>query len=765
MLSKNNQTERISMRIKTLLFSALVLLSCSTPRLAEHAFFVSPLGNDEWSGRSASTNGDKTDGPFLTLERARQAVRDFIAADGIPAGGVTVYLRGGEYRLERSLLFEEADSGTPASPILWRSFPKESARITGAKPLAGFEAVADSAILQRLSPSARQYVVQADLRRQGITETGQLLPLGFGRAEQPIESELIIDGKAMTLARYPNEGWLQIESVPQTGAKLLNPGNKYELFNNIPAGRHYGRFITPDRRCSRWQMPADIWMHGYWTWDWADTHERVAAIDTVNRAIYPAEQVKNYGYRQGQRFYFRNILEELDSPGEWYLDRATGIAYVWPPNAVVENSAYLTLLDQPMIRFENTEHLQIIGLSFENSRARAIDIQGGQGIVMAGCTFQNLGNDAVLITGGFEHRIASCDFHSLAAGGIRADAGVRATLQPGNVVIENNHLHDYGRLFRTYHPAIHITGVGNRVAHNTIHDAPHMGLYFGGNDLILEYNEVHSLARETGDVGAFYIGRDWTQRGNIVRYNYFHHLHGPGLHGVNSVYLDDFASDHLIFGNIFYKVDRGAFIGGGRDNVIENNLFIECTPSVHVDSRGLGWASRIFDGTDLVLFNRMDAMNFRQPPYSERYPELLTLYDDQPARAKHNIIRRNVSLQGRWMDIYDGLTAQDLTITDNLIVDAAPSRWSPLDDHLTTDNDRTFFQFDDDKMPAGFHKELNQTASGAVGVIQDTRGRFKLESDSPAFDLGFEPIPIDKIGLYVDEYRRRLPEPGPIAGQ
>ncbi|HPM99271.1 MAG TPA: hypothetical protein PL021_14600, partial [bacterium] len=88
-----------------------------------------------------------------------------------------------------------------------------------------------------------------------------------------------------------------------------------------------------------------------------------------------------------------------------------------------------------------------------------------------------------------------------------------------------------------------------------------------------------------------------------------------------------------------------------------------------------------------------------------------------------------------------------------------------LDDHLTTDNDRTFFQFDDDKMPAGFHKELNQTASGAVGVIQDTRGRFKLESDSPAFDLGFEPIPIDKIGLYVDEYRRRLPEPGPIAGQ
>ena len=102
------------------------------------------------------------------------------------------------------------------------------------------------------------------------------------------------------------------------------------------------------------------------------------------------------------------------------------------------------------------------------------------------------------------------------------------------------------------------------------------------------------MALETHDVGAFYLGRNYTERGNVVRYNYFHHLGREGVKAedlVQAVYLDDCASGTLVYGNVFYRAGRAAMIGGGRDNTIENNIFVECTPSVHVDARGLGWAS------------------------------------------------------------------------------------------------------------------------------------------------------------------------------
>ena len=79
--------------------------------------------------------------------------------------------------------------------------------------------------------------------------------------------------------------------------------------------------------------------------------------------------------------------------------------------------------------------------------------------------------------------------------------------------------------------------------------------------------------------------------------NYFHDLQGPGLHGVMGMYMDDWASGFTVTGNIFYRAGRATLIGGGRDNIVENNLYVECTPSIHLDARGLSWASYYFDGT------------------------------------------------------------------------------------------------------------------------------------------------------------------------
>lgn len=123
-------------------------------------------------------------------------------------------------------------------------------------------------------------------------------------------------------------------------------------------------------------------------------------------------------------------------------------------------------------------------------------------------------------------------------------------------------------------------------------------------------------------MGAFYIGRDWTERGNLIRYNYFHHLIGPGLHGVMGVYLDDFASGSTIHGNIFYRAGRAAIIGGEHDNIVTNNVFIDCAASI----QGVNWASYYMKkDREMEIFRKLEAVNPAQPPYSERYPALARL--------------------------------------------------------------------------------------------------------------------------------------------
>ena len=214
---------------------------------------------------------------------------------------------------------------------------------------------------------------------------------------------------------------------------------------------------------------------------------------------------------------------------------------------------------------------------------------------------------------------------------------------------------------------------------------------------------------ETGDVGAFYMGRDWTARGTIIRHNYFHHIQGPGLHGAMAVYLDDSASGISIMGNIFYRAGRAAFIGGGRDNQVINNVFVDCPASVHVDARGVGWMKYHVDpgGT---LPERLKAMPYKQAPWRLKYPQLVNILEDEPGLPKGNVVRHNISYRGKWLDV--------------------ESKALPLIE---------------------FEANLVDTDPHFVDVEQQD---FRLRPDSPALAQGFQPIPVDRIGLYPDVYRR-----------
>jgi hypothetical protein len=673
--------------------------------------FIGPAGRDTNPGTRAK--------PFATLERARDEVRRLNA---VPKGrAVTVWLAGGDYPRTNSLELAVVDSGTAQAPVTWRALPNESPRLLGGCRLTGFKPVADPATLDRLSEPARSRVVQVDLRAFGITNPGEMRSRGFNRPTVPAHCELFVGGRPMTLARWPNEGaWEKIAGFPATGVESDGHGGE--------PGKLQNGFFYPGDRPRLWKDTGDIWVHGYWAYDWANSYERVAAFDLDQRLIKTAAPHGVYGFRKGQRFYFLNVLEELDQPGEWFLDRATGLLYLWPPEETLTGrEVLLSLLDKPLLKLEGVSYVTMRGLTLEATRADAIEIVGGASNLVAGCVIRNLGNNGVAIRGGQGSGVRGCGVFDTGDGGVSLSGGDRKTLAGAGHFVENCHFARQGRWSKCYVPAVLMNGVGLRASHNLVHDHPHCAILFNGNDHRIEFNEIHHIALETGDVGAIYTGRDYTYRGNIIRGNFIHHTGGVGM-GSMGVYMDDCVSGTEISGNIFYKVQRAAFLGGGRDHQVVNNIFVECNYAVELDGRGLD-KSPVWHGmVDGTMRERLAEVPLEL--YRERYPALKSLdpYYGAPGAPpiigdafkgvppEDNLVARNVCV-GKWLNVYWHATPQMMKMESNL-----------------TNADPRFVR-----------------APGDGSKAAD----FALRPDSPAWKLGFKRIPVENIGPQSDASGRQ----------
>ena len=417
----------------------------------------------------------------------------------------------------------------------------------------------------------------------------------------------------MTLARWPNSGFTKIVGYPEAAGD--EHGGKL--------GKLTGGFNYEGDRPSRWHDTSDIWIHGYWAYDWANSYEHVASIDLAKRLIKTSPPYGHYGFRaggDGGRFFFLNILEELDEPGEWYLDRTSGILYFWPPQPIEQGRAMVSVVESPLIDIQGASHVTIQGLTIECARGTGIRIAGGDNDRVADCTLDDLGNYGVAIDGGTNH--SGRWLHHLRDRRRRRLRQRRRPQNPGRRRPrrrEQPHPSHRPRGPAATRPAILISGVGIRASNNLIHDHPHCAILFSGNEHVIECNEIHHVCLETGDVGAIYTGRDYTYRGNVIRHNFIHHTGGVGM-GSMGIYMDDCVSGTLIYGNVLWKLHRAVFLGGGRDFRVENNVFVDCDPAVELDDRGLSKSPVWHDMVYKTMKQGLDAMNWRQPPYSTRVP-------------------------------------------------------------------------------------------------------------------------------------------------
>lgn len=592
---------------------------------------IAPTGND--------SNPGTADKPFVTLEKARDSARASAEPDVVVVHGV--------FRLTKTLELNETDSETTFKGV-------DNACLTGGItiPVSAIHEVIDATTLARLperkDKSLRLFEIRlADLGLDVLPEL-----LSRRKTAWPM---LVRNGRPLPLAAWPNgegyEGGFKPVKIISTGttAKIKEGGASAtaNTATNSPM-----IFSVDAARAARWKMAMDnyhaaLWLGGHWFWDWADDFLPVGTIDK-NGAITMAQR-HHYGIGRYVNLHAYNLAEEMDVDGEYALEPAAKRILVLLASANAGKSS-LTWLGAPLVMIAKTSRVRFTGIRFEDSRISAVEIRGGNEISFDYCAFNRIGGNAAVVNG-LRCSFRNCAFTCLGARGIVLDGGDRKTLTPAGHVVEHCVFDDFGRLVRTYAPAVSLNGVGSTVKNCLIQNAPHSAIIYGGNEHLIVNNEIRNVLTETGDCGAIYSGRDWTTHGTVISGNWIHNLGGHAGRWACGIYLDDQLSGITVKNNWVDHAELGMMIGGGRYNIISGNILSNCKQGISADARGIGRAKK-----NSILKSRLEYVPVNQEPWKSRYPMLARTLEEHPDRPVGTKITGNamVGCQKPWLNHNSG---------------------------------------------------------------------------------------------------------------
>ena len=391
----SKQRRSIMLPWRAFFVSALFGCACQLV-VAATTVHVAPEGRDTGDGSAIR--------PFATLARAQSAVRAL--KDASAASPITVELAAGTYRLAAPLVFSAADSGRPDAPITYAAAPGAVVKLTGSVAL---------------QPKWTPF-------RDGILQTR--VPAGV------VFDQLFVDGTRQVRARFPNfnaqrplrdgPGYTQI-----TGGTNKRP-DQWVSYN--PA--------TFSAR--EWKNPTTGLVHGFQSHNWGNMQYRLAGVDrTQNRLLlgeggWQLQRSQGLGMAReaGSPIYVENILEELDTPGEWFLDAPSRTLYWLPPSGANTASALIEgVITKDLIVMRGTatapvRHLAFRGLTFSQTRLTfmedyepvsrgdwaihrggAIFLEGVEDTAIEDCDFDHVGGNAVFLSN-YNRRVAvrSCRF-------------------------------------------------------------------------------------------------------------------------------------------------------------------------------------------------------------------------------------------------------------------------------------------------------------------------------------------------------------------
>jgi len=599
--------------------------------------------------------------PFRTLSEAVAAVRAMPAHQRC---GLTVTIAAGVYGGAANVLrLTQEDSGCAGDPVVYRADPDAHAPVV----LHGGAEIKPGDFKRAGKTTGGLTIWAADLQAAGLgslaTTSGQFRS-GWVCANGD-RTELFFGGRAMTLARHPNK------KPPAAPHSITTPPAAVASADFVGAARErtwqymrQGAVITPtsfgagtDDTTGGMPVPADaaflqdlgdeVWAHGFWSWDWADSFVPVktvsvngaptsaaaltlpssasAAASATNMSQRPLHNGEHktavfagnatvelsaspgYGLKAGSRYVLLNGKSLLDDREEYYIDSKLGMLYFIPPvgadpSVPPVGDADGAFLSQPgsAHTLNGTAHVTLRSLRLEYAMGAALTAINVSGVTVDNCTLANSGTSGAELIASSNSSIVGSEVYGVGCNGVTVSGGDPILLVPSGLLVRNNSIHAFSRVSRTIRPGVSWSGCGITVSSNSIYDAPHSGIMIApasdgrGVNSIFEDNDLHDLCQGTADAGGFYAGRTWANRGNVIRRNRFRNFaHTEAMAqatSVNGIYLDDMESGWTVEDNYFETAgSRCMFIGGGRQIAVRNNTFVNCTTSVHVDTRGLGW--------------------------------------------------------------------------------------------------------------------------------------------------------------------------------
>jgi parallel beta-helix repeat protein len=657
--------------------------------------YVAINGNDQWSGRLPAPDESGTDGPFASIKQARDRIRELKYSEK-PIGPVTVLIRGGIYYIEETIRFGPQDSGTQDAPVSYIAYPGEKPELVGGRRITGFKPVEGGMVSVRL-PEVKE---------------------GKWYFRQ-----LFVDGKRQTRARYPNAD----PADPYRGGFLYTdtadpPSFDKKTFHPTEFIYKPGDFILPISRIETPDAEVHIFPSGPESCRAFQEIVNIKNVDEDRRMITVQGKECVAGIGAGDRYFVENVFEALDSPGEWYLNKETGVLYYQPTEGFSEQSEVIAPVVGRLIEVigESAPQIPVTYLRFAGFTIRATDYSpdddgcigfgmGNNGVlhfrnvigcIVEDCTFTNIGKYAVSLTGGENNHVIRNEISGSAEGGVLVQNAARNT-------VSDNHIHNCGAVCK------HIGGVvltgemsdGNVISHNYIHDISRYGISLKnpGSHNVLEFNRIHHTNTETYDSGGIEVSQHDRQfrSHSIIRNNVVGDTIGYSFDDKQPVfmswgiYLDSYAGGYTVVDNITYRNSHGGImLQGGKDNIVQNNVFVDSS------RRQVSVSNHMNNSTGVV------------------FEKNIVYFTDSTLPA---------------MTTYK-LSEQTIQIDNNLYFTPSPGKlWI---------NSPGVVSFAD-WVQKGY--DVHSIIADPLFVDKD-KDNYTLKMDSPAFNLGFRQIDISTVG-------------------
>lgn len=462
----------------------------------------------------------------------------------------------------------------------------------------------------------------------------------------------------LDLAELP--GSLRFSITPR-GAYIDNPSSKFELFQGDtrfhPArwpAVGFSKEVRFDAGSRALNLPADmiarftrepdIWIGAYWTADWAYESTRVTKADFAAGKLSIGPLRAPQSIRETFPYFLFNVVAAISKPGDYAFDENAQKVYA---AATTDSDEFEIGVERTLLEIDNVRDLTLKDLKLEKALGTALVIRNSENVTIDGCDIRHMGRSAILVDGGKNVVIKNCRIDDIAETAVDMRGGDRRTLTPASHVISNSIIRNFGLEARTYRPAVKISGVGNVIENNIIEHSPHAAILLNGNNHLIKGNIIRDVVTDADDAGAIYIGRDWTERGTIIEDNWFENIGAAAnpnavnpskRKGIQAIYLDDQSSGITVRRNLFNKINIGVSIHGGRDNLIYDNAFIRCNAAAI-------WMGKYGQGlTGGTMQQRLDAVPFKSPPWSDQYPLLASIESDRPELPLGNRERGNVAI-------------------------------------------------------------------------------------------------------------------------